>query len=86
MKKILVATLLAASAATAVAAPPKLSAGTATVIDLELDDVTAQQFSFSSINPNQGPNGNTSGFYNDFLPFANSAQSTWSLVGRGNTG
>lgn len=53
---------------------------------MELDDVTAQQFSFSSINPNQGPNGNTSGFYNDFFPFANSAQSTWSLVGKGNTG
>jgi hypothetical protein len=86
MKKILGAILLAASATTAVAAPPKVSAGTATVIDLKLDDVAAQQFSFSSVNPNQGPNGNTSGFYDAFLPSASNGQSTWTPVGKGNTG
>lgn len=59
------------------------SVGKATVFDATLAGDKADSFAFSTVNPNQGPNGNTSGFSTTFAPFAASNASVWSLVGKG---
>jgi hypothetical protein len=56
--------------------------GKASVADASIGRAAATTFVWSDgINPNQGPNGNTSGFNSSFASFADSAKSSWALVG-----
>lgn len=56
--------------------------GKASVADALIGRTAASTFVWSNgVNPNQGPNGNTSGFNSSFASFADSAKSNWTLVG-----